>query len=69
MDLYKEEAILEYKLEEGMRKGMEKGMKKGREEGKIEVAKAILANNVDVETIAKFTSFSVSEIKELSENQ
>ncbi len=69
MDLYKEEAILEYKLEEGMEKGMEKGIKKGREEGKIEGAKAMLANNVDVDTIVKFTGFSISEIKELSEKQ
>jgi predicted transposase/invertase (TIGR01784 family) len=73
MDLYKEEAILEYKLEEGMKRGreedMEKGIKRGREEGKIEVAKTMLANNVDVDTIVKFTGFSISEIKELSENQ
>lgn len=61
MDLYKEEAILEYKLEEGM--------EKGREEGKIEVAKAMLANNVDVDTIVKFIGFSISEVKELNENQ
>jgi predicted transposase/invertase (TIGR01784 family) len=44
-------------------------MEKGREEGKIEVAKAMLANNVDVDTIVKFTGFSISEVKELSENQ
>lgn len=59
MDLYKEEAILEYKLEEGM----EKGIKKGREEGKIEVAKAMLANNVDVDTIVKFTGFLLVRLK------
>jgi predicted transposase/invertase (TIGR01784 family) len=37
----------------------------GREEGKIEIAKAMLANNVDVNTIVKFTGLSISEIKEL----
>jgi predicted transposase/invertase (TIGR01784 family) len=62
MDLYKEEAILEYKLEEGMKKGMEKG----REEGKIEVAKAMLADNVDINTIVKFTGLSISEIERIA---
>ncbi|MDX5488301.1 MAG: transposase, partial [Wolbachia endosymbiont of Andrena praecox] len=38
------------------------------EEGKIEVAKAMLANNVDVNTIVKFTGLSISEIEELSGN-
>ncbi|NEV48991.1 transposase, partial [Wolbachia pipientis] len=51
MDLRKEEAILEYRLD----LAEEKGKKIGKEEGKIEVAKAMLANNVDVNTIVKFT--------------
>ncbi|QOD38388.1 Rpn family recombination-promoting nuclease/putative transposase [Candidatus Wolbachia massiliensis] len=54
MDLYKEEAILEQKLDEG------------REEGKIEVAKAMLADNVDVKTIVKFTGLSISEIERIA---
>ncbi|WP_353277788.1 hypothetical protein [Wolbachia endosymbiont (group A) of Agelastica alni] len=37
----------------------------GKIEGKIEVAKTMLANNVDVDTIVKFTGLSISEIKEL----
>ncbi|MGL9762449.1 MAG: Rpn family recombination-promoting nuclease/putative transposase, partial [Wolbachia sp.] len=40
----------------------------GKIEGKIEVAKAMLANNVDVNTIVKFTGLSISEIEELSVN-
>ncbi|BAP00365.1 Rpn family recombination-promoting nuclease/putative transposase [Wolbachia endosymbiont of Cimex lectularius] len=50
---------------EGRKEGREEGRKEGREEGKIEVAKAMLANNVDVDTIVKFTGLSLSEIKEL----
>ncbi|WP_434732273.1 Rpn family recombination-promoting nuclease/putative transposase [Wolbachia endosymbiont of Zygogramma bicolorata] len=64
MDLRKEEAILEYRLDLAEEKGMEKGIEKG----KIEVAKAMLANNVDVNTIVKFTGLSISEIEELSVN-
>ncbi len=64
MDLRKEEAILEYRLD----LAEEKGKKIGKEEGKIEVAKAMLANNVDVNTIVKFTGLSISEIEELSGN-
>ncbi|WP_353274018.1 Rpn family recombination-promoting nuclease/putative transposase [Wolbachia endosymbiont (group A) of Ennomos erosarius] len=60
MDLRKEEAILEYRLDLAEEKGIEKG--------KIEVAKAMLANNVDVNTIVKFTGLSISEIEELSVN-
>ncbi|WP_353288777.1 Rpn family recombination-promoting nuclease/putative transposase [Wolbachia endosymbiont (group A) of Pogonocherus hispidulus] len=60
MDLRKEEAILEYRLD--------LAEEKGKIEGKIEVAKAMLANNVDVNTIVKFTGLSISEIEELSGN-
>ncbi len=51
MDLRKEEAILEYRLD----LATEKGKKIGKEEGKIEVTKAMLDNNVDVNIIVKCT--------------
>ncbi len=35
------------------------------QQGKIEVAKTMLANNIDVNTIVKCTSLSISEIEEL----
>ncbi|GFQ96491.1 transposase [Trichonephila clavata] len=57
---------------EGIKIGEEKGRKEGREkgriEGKIEVAKTMLANNIDVNTIVKCTGLSISEIEELSGN-
>ncbi|WP_419247365.1 Rpn family recombination-promoting nuclease/putative transposase [Wolbachia endosymbiont of Rhagoletis indifferens] len=72
MDLRKEEAILEYRLdlatEKGKKIGKEEGKTEGKIEGKIEVAKTMLANNVDVNTIVKFTGLSISEIEELSGN-
>ncbi|MFP3020903.1 MAG: transposase, partial [Wolbachia sp.] len=64
MDLRKEEAILEYRLD----LAEEKGREEGRKEREIEVAKAMLTNNVDVNTIVKFTGLSISEIEELSGN-
>ncbi|WP_264336980.1 MULTISPECIES: Rpn family recombination-promoting nuclease/putative transposase [unclassified Wolbachia] len=57
MDLRKGEAILAQKLDDAR--------EEGKIEGKIEVAKAMLANNVDIDTIVKFTGLSISEIKEL----
>ncbi|WP_065106837.1 Rpn family recombination-promoting nuclease/putative transposase [Wolbachia endosymbiont of Nomada ferruginata] len=68
MDLRKEEAILEYRLDLATEKGKKIGKEEGKIEGKIEVAKAMLANNVDVNTIVKFTGLSISEIEELSGN-
>ncbi len=53
MDLYKEEAILEQKLGRYRRR-------------KIEVAKAMLADNVDTNTIVKFTGLSISEIERIA---
>ncbi|MDE5060678.1 MULTISPECIES: Rpn family recombination-promoting nuclease/putative transposase [Wolbachia] len=54
---------------EGIKIGEEKGRKEGREEGKIEgkieVAKTMLANNIDINTIVKCTGLSISEIEEL----
>lgn len=38
----------------------------GIEEGKIEVAKAMLADNVDTNTIVKFTGLSISEIERIA---
>ncbi|KDB19441.1 hypothetical protein wGmm_0064 [Wolbachia endosymbiont of Glossina morsitans morsitans] len=34
----------------------------------MEIAKAMLANNVDVNTIVKFAGLSISEIEKLSVN-
>ena len=59
MDLRKEKTILAYSLD----LAEEEDIEKGRQEGKIEVAKAMLADNVDINTIVKFTGLSVSEIK------
>ncbi|WP_339047307.1 Rpn family recombination-promoting nuclease/putative transposase [Candidatus Mesenet endosymbiont of Phosphuga atrata] len=51
--------------EQGIQIGQEKGIQIGTLQGKIEVAKTMLANNVDVNTIVKFTGLSLDEIKKL----
>jgi predicted transposase/invertase (TIGR01784 family) len=66
MDLRKEEGILAQKLDDATEKGIKIGKEEGREEGKIEVAKAMLADNVDVNTIVKFTGLSISEIERIA---
>ncbi|MGL9731839.1 MAG: Rpn family recombination-promoting nuclease/putative transposase, partial [Wolbachia sp.] len=58
MDLRKEEGILAQKLDDAT--------EKGRQEGKIEVAKAMMADNVEVKTIVKFTGLSISEIERIA---
>ncbi len=59
MDLRKAEAILAYKLD--------LAKEKGKIEGKIEVAKRMLADNIDVNTIVKFTGLSLDEVEELQD--
>ncbi|BEP32355.1 MAG: Rpn family recombination-promoting nuclease/putative transposase [Wolbachia endosymbiont of Drosophila biauraria] len=61
MDLRKEEAILEYRLD----LAEEEGIQKGIEKGKIEVAKNLLKAGVSFNIIAQTTGLSMSEIKEL----
>ncbi|MDN5247598.1 MAG: Rpn family recombination-promoting nuclease/putative transposase [Wolbachia endosymbiont of Tyrophagus putrescentiae] len=56
-----EQAILAQKLDDAR----EEGIKIGAERGKIEIAKSMLANNIDVNTVAKFTGLSIPEIKKL----
>ncbi|MCM1002031.1 Rpn family recombination-promoting nuclease/putative transposase [Wolbachia pipientis] len=55
MDLYKEEAILEQKLEEGI------------EKGKIKVAKNLLKAGVSVDLIAESTGLTQAEILQLKQ--
>ncbi len=52
-----EQAVLAQKLDDAK--------KEGKIEGKIEVARAMLTNNVDISTIVKCTGLSVDEVQEL----
>ena len=50
-------------FEEGKVEGLEEGVKLGIERAKIEYAKAMLADGVDVKLIAKYTGLSVEKLK------
>jgi predicted transposase/invertase (TIGR01784 family) len=51
--------------EEGIAIGKEEGMAIGKEEGKIETALSMLADNLPLETISKYTGLSVEDIASL----
>jgi predicted transposase/invertase (TIGR01784 family) len=59
------QAIMAYRHDQGMEKGIEKGIEKGMEKRSIEIACAMLADNMDIEDIAKITKLSVEEICKL----
>ena len=50
-------------LAEGVKLGIEQGIEQGIERAKIEYAKAMLADGVDVNLIAKYTGLSVEKLK------
>ncbi len=61
MDLQKEAAILEQKLDDATQKGRQEG----RQEEKIEVAKNSLKAGVSIDVTAQITGLSLDEIKKL----
>ena len=52
-------------LKKGREEGREEGIKEGIKEGKIEVAKKLLKNGMDVVTISQITGISEREIRQL----
>ncbi|WP_265024820.1 MULTISPECIES: Rpn family recombination-promoting nuclease/putative transposase [unclassified Wolbachia] len=73
MDLQKEAAILEQKLDdaklegrqEGIQIGREKGREEGRKEEKVEVAKNLLRAGVSIDIISQTTDLPQAEIVQL----
>ena len=60
---------LRYAIEEGTRQGIEqgieKGIEKGKKEAKKEIARAMLKQNIDKETISTITNLTIQEIEGL----
>ncbi|MGL4941948.1 MAG: Rpn family recombination-promoting nuclease/putative transposase [Thermoguttaceae bacterium] len=52
-------------LKEGQEKGLKEGLEKGRTESSLEIARNLKAIGLDVESIAKATGLSVTEVKTL----
>lgn len=57
--------IIQWGIEKGLQQGIEQGIEQGIVEGKIQTARALLLQGVDIETIAKATQLSKTEIKNL----
>ena len=57
----KEEGLKEGK-KEGIEEGREEGLKEGEKKGKIEMAKNMLKDNVDINIISKYSGLSIEEI-------
>jgi len=64
IDTAKREGIAEG-WEKGVKKGMADGLEKGIEKGKLEMIKAMLANNISVEQIIKISGLPKEQIEQL----
>lgn len=52
-------------IKEGIEQGIEKGLEKGIKQGKIEIAKNMLNDGINIEMISKYTKIPIEKIKEL----
>ena len=51
---------------EGVKEGIDIGIKEGSKESKLEIAKAMLKKNMDINLITEITNLTVEEIKTLN---
>lgn len=77
MNVYKDDNILAHRLDiaaqkgkqEGIQIGEERGIQIGEERGRrdreIELAKAMLTENMEINTVAKLTGLAISEVEQL----
>ncbi|MBS4536666.1 Rpn family recombination-promoting nuclease/putative transposase [Clostridium sp. D2Q-14] len=61
-------SILERREEKGMQKGMQKGIQKGMQEEKLEIAKNLLKEGLEIDLIVKATGLSKSKVEKLKED-
>ena len=61
------ERIYNEGIEKGREEGIEKGIEKGIERGRIEVAKNMLANGLDIKQVARCSGFSLEAVRRLNE--
>ena len=50
----------------GYKEGVSDGISQGEHQAKIETAKNMLKDNLDIQTILKYTGLSIEEIKSLA---
>lgn len=56
---------IEKGIEKGKKQGLKQGEKKGAQKAKIETAKKMLKENIDIQLISKVTGLSIKRIQEL----
>ena len=61
----KEWALRDQGYRDGLSQGKAEGKIEGFSQGKVEIAKNMLKDNIPVESISKYTSLSIDEIKNL----
>ena len=61
---YKEEGLKEG-LKEGLEQGIEQGIEQGMKYEKIEIAKSMLKENINIEVISKCTELTIDELNDL----
>jgi len=59
------DTALEEGRKEGLKEGRQEGLKEGEKKAKIEIAKKLLSQGLDNQTIQNITELSIDEIKEL----
>ena len=60
-----EDAGYDKGLKAGIEQGIEQGLEQGSQQEKIQIAKNLIVQNIDLEIIAKVTGLSIEEIKKL----
>ena len=64
IDTAKQEGLAEG-MEKGMELGMEKGMKKGMNQKALDIARNMLADDVDINLIMKYSGLTQEQIENL----
>ena len=65
LEAIKEMSIIENATNDGKEAGKKEGFEIGKQENKIETARKMLEDNLDIKMISKYTGLSSEEIKEL----
>ena len=56
---------IEKGLEKGLQLGEQRGIEKGRNEGKLEVARAMLANGIDRDSVMRMTGLTAEDLAQI----
>ena len=60
-----EKAIYAKGLDDGIKEGLEKGIKEGKQKEKLEIAKKLKKEGMNIELIAEITGLKIKEIAEI----